>query len=588
MTPETTELSFMGKIQKSVGAMRPTEKLVFGIISIVFIASILYVLQWLNLSYSTEIPAHGGTYKEGVVGYPRFINPVLSFTDADKDMSALIYSGLLKPTPEGKLAPDLAESYTVSEDGLTYSFTLKPNITFHDGKPVTTDDITFTIEKIINPAIKSPKAESWNGVSVSVTDERHISFTLKKPYAPFLENLTIGILPKHVWQDITDDTFDISVANREPVGSGPFMIKKSSKDSAGIYESYDLVPFAHYALGEPYISHFVVHFYKNDADALDAYKRGRIDGLGGISPDAAAILKKSGDYIVSTPLPRVFAVFFNQSVAPVLVHKEVRQALNISINRNELIKEVLKDWGTPGRSPIPSGLSGTYDITSSSKETATTTTSDSLLVSAKKILTDAGWKTGTNGFLVKEKIQNKKVVSTETLSFTISAPNIPELIKTANIVKETWGKLGADVKVQIFEPTDLTQKVIRPRSYDALLFGQVVGRDLDLYPFWHSSQRNDPGLNIALYTSIKADKDLETARAASDDAKRAAAYQAFESEIADDIPAVFLYSPDYVYAGNKNVGGVRISNITSPSERFMGAATWYADTDRVWNIFLKK
>jgi peptide/nickel transport system substrate-binding protein len=145
--------------------------------------------------------------------------------------------------------------------------------------------------------------------------------------------------------------------------------------------------------------------------------------------------------------------------------------------------------------------------------------------------------------------------------------------------------MGADVKVEIFEPSDLTQKVIRPRKYDSLLFGNVVGRDLDLYPFWHSSQRNDPGLNIALYTNIKADKALETIRTTSDEAKKLEAYKVFENEILNDIPSVFLYSPDYIYATSEDVHSLEISNITTPSERFMNVHKWYIETEKVWKIF---
>ncbi len=588
MNSEQNELGLADRIRRIIRSLKPTEKVVFGIFAALFAVSAFYMLQMLNLAYSVEVPAYGGTYQEGVVGYARFINPVLSFTDADKDMSALIYSGLLKPTPEGKLDTDLAQSWSVSDDELTYTFTLKPNLYFHDGQPLTTADIAYTIEKILDPAIKSPKAESWNGVTVTVIDDKSISFTLKKPYAPFIENLTLGILPKHLWKDVSDDTFDVSVLNREPVGSGPFQIAKAFKDDSGIYEYYDLSPFDKYALGKPYISHFIMRFYKGESDALGAYKGGRIDGLGGISPQAASEFKKSGDYLLSTSLPRVFAVFLNESAAPVLVNKEVRQALDVAVNRSAIIKDVLDDWGTPSRTPLPrkgtQELSANSLASSPSDNTASSTAADPYVTAAAKILAAGGWKMGDSGVLEKKTISGK-TSSVQTLKFSISAPNVPELTQTANILKETWGKLGADVTVQIFEPSDLTQKVIRPRSYDSLLFGQVVGRDFDLYPFWHSSQRNDPGLNIALYTNIKADKALEIIRGTSDEAKRQDAYKTFEQEIENDIPAIFLYSPDYIYAASRNVRAVDISNITSPSERFMNVYKWYTETDRVWKVF---
>ena len=584
-------------------ALRPTEKLVFGIVCVIFIYSLFALYGNVRDTYSTDLPTQGGTYTEGIIGYARFINPLLSYTDADKDMTSLIYSGLLKPTPEGKLVADLAKSWTVSDDGLTYDFILKDSIFFHDGSPITTDDIEFTIEKAQDSLIKSPRADNWNGVKVTKISPTEISFTLKKPYSPFLENMTLGILPKHLWANIDDDAFDINTLNREPIGSGPYMIKKAYKDETGIYDHYDLVPFDKYAGGIANIQHVIVKFYKNETDALSAYKDHTIDALGGIEPVNATSIKDSKDgMVLNTPLPRIFGLFFNQSSNPVLVNKEVRQALDISIDRNALINTILNGWGSPAKSPIPQSLEAdTISADSSStnasnlapnlaastsNQTLSTAISSQYIDAGKKILTDKGWKLNANGVFEKQT-KSGKTTQTQTLAFTISTSNVPELKQTAEILKDTWTKLGANVTIQIFEPSDLTQKVIRPRKYDTLLFGNVVGRDLDLYPFWHSSQRNDPGLNIALYTNIKADKALETIRNTSDESKKADAYTSFENEIQNDIPAVFLYSPDYIYATTEKVHNLQISNITSPAERFMNIQAWYIDTKKVWNIFGK-
>lgn len=544
------------------------------------------MLDTLNKAYSVEMPISGGSYTEGIVGYARFINPVLAYGDADIDMISLIYSGLLKPSNEGTLMANLAESWSVSEDGLTYSVKLRPNLTFHDGSPLTTDDIEFTIDKIKDPNIKSPKADVWTGVKVEKINSTEINFTLKKPYAPFLENLTFGILPKHLWKDVEIDGFSAHILNREPIGSGPYMIKKAYHDDSGIYQYYDLQPFVKHALGKPYIEHFTVRFYKNEADALSAYKSGSADALGGISPEAATTLKSSDYAVTSTSLPRVFALFFNQSNAPVFTNKEVRQALSISVDRNTLIKDVLKGWGAPEFGPIPPNLSGQPFVEIDDEIASSSETSTSLIESAQKILTDKGWKLGGDNVFTKT-VKNGKKTDTVRLSFSISTSNVPELKRTAEILKDTWTKLGADVNVQIFEPSDLTQKVIRPRKYDSLLFGNVIGRDLDLFPFWHSSERNDPGLNIALYTNIKADKALEALRNSSDASSRTAAFKAFSTEVENDVPAVFLYSPGYIYATNSAVRGISLQNMTGSAERFMDVEHWYIDTERVWKIFVQ-
>lgn len=576
-------------VKNLYGAFRPTERLIFILAGIVFLMSTLSLVSKVNDTYSVELPAQGGTYVEGVVGYARFINPLLGYTDADKDMISLIYSGLLRPTPEGRLVADLAKSWEVSSDGLTYTFILKDGLTFQDGKPLTTDDIEFTITKAQDPLIKSPRAENWTGVTLEKVSSSEIKFILKKPYAPFLENMTLGILPKHIWSNIEYEAFDINTYNREPIGSGPYKIKKAYRSDTGIYEHYELVPFEEYSLGKAYIDRITVKFYKNETEALTAYTTGNIEALGGIAPDEANKLKSNDYNLQSTPLPRVFGLFFNQSNAPVLIHKEVREALNVSVNRLSFIDLILQGWGAISKSAIPGGLSKSTEISN----TATSTTSDTssnlnneYIEAGKKILIAKGWKLNSSGIFEKQT-KNSKNTEIETLRFSISTSNVPELKHSAEILRDTWTKLGADVKVEIFEPSDLTQKVIRPRKYDSLLFGNVVGRDLDLYPFWHSSQRNDPGLNIALYTNIKADKALETIRTTSDETKKLEAYTAFEKEIQNDIPAIFLYSPDYIYATSKDIHNLEISNITTPSERFMNVHTWYLETEKVWKIFAK-
>lgn len=592
--------SILSKARTLYRAFRPTEKLIFTIVSIVIVLSAFSLLGKINDMYSVELPTNGGTYTEAVVGYARFINPLLGYTDADKDMINLIYSGLLKPTPEGKLVADLAKSWEVSDDGLTYTFVLKDGLTFHDGKSLTTDDIEFTIQKAQDPLMKSPRAENWTGVTLEKISPTEIKFILKKPYAPFLENMTLGILPKHIWSNIEHEAFDINTYNREPVGSGPFKIKKAYRNETGIYEYYDLVPFEKYSLGTPYISHLIIKFYKSEGDSLSAYTDNSVDALGGIAPDTANKLKVKYN-LRSTPLPRVFGLFFNQNNAPVLVNKEVREALNASVNRLSLINTILQGWGAISKNAIPRSLSQNQEIspetttsttpnTSANLVNETSTQTDSInnqyIEAGKKILTEKGWKQNTDGIFEKQT-KSGKTTETQILRFTISTSNVPELKHSAEILKDTWTKLGADVKVEIFEPSDLTQKVIRPRKYDSLLFGNVVGRDLDLYPFWHSSQRNDPGLNIALYTNIKADKVLETIRTTSDETKKADAYKAFENQIQNDIPAIFLYSPDYIYATSRDIHNLEISNITTPSERFMNVHKWYTETEKVWKIFAK-
>lgn len=381
----------------------------------------------------TEVPVSGGTLEEGVIGYASSINPVLAYTDADKDLTALIYSGLLRATPNG-LVNDLAESMDISEDGKTYSLKIKEGAEFSDGTPVGADDVLFTIEKIVDPVINSPKAASWSGVVVEKVSDKEVKFTIKSEYAGFVENLTLGILPKHLWVGIEPPLFAHSSLNQEPVGSGPYMIKSSRKNSSGLYEYYDLVPFKGYISGDAQVSHLIIRFFKNEESAVAAYNNGKINMLGGISPASADSIDKSEGTILRIPLPRTFALFFNSSNAPVLLNAEVRQALDMSVDRKALIEDILMGYGSPETSPIPAGFIG-EDLN------AVGSTSTNAIEKAKKLLSDKGWKANANGILEKQvKVGTK--TSTQTLAFSISTSNVPELKRTAELVAAQWKLIG--------------------------------------------------------------------------------------------------------------------------------------------------
>ena len=566
------------EIEEAVKSFPLLEKTFFYFFACLFVISALYLVWKVNTYFMVQVPASGGTLTEGVLGYPRYINPLLPITDAGRDLTDLVYSGLMKATPNGDLVPDLAKEYTISSDGLTYTFTLKDNLYFQDGTPLTASDIEFTIEKIKDPELKSPKIADWSGVTVHVVNDKQIQFILTKPYGPFLENTTLGILPKHIWQNIGNDEFNFTNYNIEPIGSGPYKIQSVKRDSEGLPEYYHLVPFSQYAGGEANVSNIFVRFYTNEKDLVNAYSSGTVTSINSISPDAAAALKASGARVETTPLPRVFGAFFNQNSAPVLANHEVRQALNTAVDRQGMVSTILHGYGSPIDGPLPpQSLSGENGYRQSSLS------ADDRIAAAKKLLTDAGWTPNANGIMEK-----KTAKSDQLLTFSISTANTADLAQAANILKTTWEKIGAQVTVKLFDVGDLNQSVIRPRKYDVLLFGEIIGRDLDLFAFWDSSQRNDPGLNIAEYANSKVDKLLEDARTTSDLSKRIDDYTQFENAVYDDTPAVFLYSPDFIYVVPKNLQGLELGSITTPDERFLGVKSWYLDTDNVWKIFTKQ
>ncbi len=556
------------KLETIFNSLSLTEKTLFLACLVIALITTLSLVGRVSAEFSVNVPRDGGSLIEGIVGTPRFINPLLSISDADRDLTALVYSGLLKARPDGTFIPDLASSYTISKDGLTYSFTLRPDATFHDGTPVTVEDVKFTIEKAKESALKSPRRVNWEGVTVDTTEGKTIVFSLKQPYTPFISNLTLGILPKHLWQSLDSDQIPFSALNVNPIGSGPYKVTKVIRSSDGIPNKVLLTRNTSYTLGKPHIEDIQFVFFPNEKELLTALTDGVIESASGLTPTGAQSVNPT-QTILTAPLTSVYGIFFNQNENEILAHKEVRKALNASIDRDFIINNILQGYASETTGPLPTKNATT------SLSTATTSASD--------FLTKAKWKKSPEGIF-----ELKGKTSSSTLSLSLSTANIPELVATAKKIESDWSALGAKVDVRVFEPADLNQGVIRPRKYDALLFGLVTGRNGDLYPFWHSSQRNDPGLNIALYANVKADKNLEKMRVATSTEIIAAQYALFKKELDTDTPAIFLWSPDFIYATPEKLHGVELGEITTPSDRFSGIENWYVETDTVWKIFVKK
>ncbi len=568
------EFRFKGSTEllKTIYSFSATEKVVFGFLTIIALISALSLAWKVNKMFLVSIPTQGGSFSEGMVGLPRSVNPVLAFTDVDKDLSTLIYSGLMK-YQKGKLVQDLADTYTVSDDGLTYDFKIGDNIRFQDGTQLTTDDIEFTIQKIQDGDIKSPKRVDWASVIVKKISAKEIQFILKQPYAQFLANTTIGIIPKNLWKNLSADQFIFSKNNLEPIGSGPYKIASIGKDKAGNPISYTLNSFNKYNHGQSKISTIKVYFYTNEDEILNGFHSGSIENFAGISPSQAINLASTTDItIIHNPLPRIFGIFLNQNNSPVLANKEIRQALNMTIDKEKIVKEVLYNYGVSIDSPLPIDTFSTSTVPSRMNKQA-----------ARDLLAKTGWTINNSGIWEK-KVGNIK----QTLDFSIVTADSEDLKKAANLVKKDWEDLGAKVTIKVFEFGDLSQNIIKTRKYDALLFGEIISKDLDLYAFWHSSQRNAPGLNVAMYVNSKVDKLLEDARTTYDGNQRNAIYQSFEKIVKDEVPAIFLYSPDYIYVMSDKIKGYDSKSIDDHSDRYYGIEKWYITTDDIWTIFINK
>ncbi|MFA6324855.1 MAG: ABC transporter substrate-binding protein [Candidatus Paceibacterota bacterium] len=566
------------ELQRAFFSFSKKEKILFSFLMIIFVISTISILNNINKNFMTVVPMEGGSISEGIVGTPRFVNPILALSDADKNLITLVYSGLMRKSSDGTLIPDLAEGYEMSKDGLTFTFTLKDKIYFHDGEAVTADDIIFTINEARDPIIKSPLKASWDGINVQKIDEKTIKFSLKQPYSSFLENTTVGIIPKHIWDG---SPIELNDANINPIGSGPYSVSKVSKQSSGIIDSYELTSFKKFILGKPYIKKITLHFYPNENDMISALENGEVSQISSITPQNAEILKKKNYRTESTILPRVFGLFFNQNEAKIFTNKNVVKAINLAINKDNIVNEVLNGYGVIINDPIPPNILNYQKLTEQDESS-----SENNLNKAKEILNKDGWKIGSSGFLEKTTIEKKKK-TIETLEFSISTGNNSEISKAAELIKKDLELIGINVEVKTFEIGNLNQSVIRPRKYDALLFGQIINHESDLFAFWHSSQRKDPGLNVSMYTNPKVDKILEDASITIDEKSRIEKYAQFENEINKDMPAIFLYSPNFIYVISKNLKGVSMDHITSSSDRFLNSYLWYSETENVWKIFSK-
>ncbi len=550
---------------------KTSDKFLFMGAVIAVLCSVGYGVYTANALFLTSVPTPGGTIVEGIVGTPRFVNPVLAITRADHDMVALVYSGLMKLDEEGDLVPDVAESVTVSEDGKTYHVNIRKGVRFHNGTELTAKDFAYTISLIQNPDLKSPLRGNWDGVVLEEIGDYELNIVLAEAHAPFMENLTVGILPRELWDELPIEQIPFSQNNTEPIGTGPYKVVDVLRNKSGLTNAYKLSAFeaSNY---NPNITTVVFNFYQNEDELLEALGKREIASTPSLSAENLTRVNADIYNIIEAPLPRTFALYFNQNKSAALRDQSVRKALNAALDKQALVDHVLGGYGIPTDSPVPSG----FAPVEFSSSTASTTQNES----AEEILRSGGWtKTEQGGW---EKEINKEKV---TLSVSITTANTPLFDQTATYIAEAWKGLGVDVSVSQFEQADLVQAIIRPRDFEMLLYGSDIGRQADLYPFWHSSQKNDPGLNIAQYTNIDVDSLLQKVRTEKDQKVRAESLFAAEAIIKDELPAIFLFVPTFVYVLDKDVTAVPVTRISKPSERFANISKWHTRSNNLWPIF---
>lgn len=540
---------------RQLGIIRRFTAVWWGL-AIVILVAVLNQSSDLESYYLSKSALPGGVYAEAVVGEIKGINPILPDNSATADASRLVFAGLMRATPSGNLEPELAESYQVSDDGLRYVFTLRQNLKWHDGVDLTAGDVAFTVAAIQHPDSRSPLAAEWRGVKVEPEGQHKITFTLPNPYVGFIHLTTVGLLPRHLLESINPSTLRVHSFNQQPVGSGPF---KVSEFVAG--QKIVLQANQSYFRGKPKLDGMVIRVFPSHDAALEAFAKKQVNAVAEVESqqlEAAAKIKNL-ELLRYRTTEQVNLFMRNQNTA--LASVQVRQALALATDRRQIVSEVLDDFARPLASPLLPGQLGYNGKFNQPRPN---------IRKAEGLLEAAGWK-AQNG---------KRTKGGTELRLKLLTLQEPVYERVADEVKRQWQKIGVAVDIQSVGLAELIQSHIKPRQYDLLLFGITIGADPDVYPYWHSSQVNDPGLNLSQYKSAAADAALEVARITTDKDVRAGKYSAFLEAFRVDTPAIILYGTDYSYGVSSDALGHTTGMLTQPSDRFYGVENWTIKTRR--------
>ncbi|MFH0951579.1 MAG: ABC transporter substrate-binding protein [Patescibacteria group bacterium] len=559
--PSTGQFKYLGKI------LTNREQTIIRIVSIIVVVSVFLLGFRFIQRHIENVPRAGGEYIEALVGSPSRINPLYSVAnDVDQDLSTLIYSGLFKQSGTYGLQPDLAESYELSEDEKTYTITIRQDALWHDGAPVTINDVLFTIESIQNPEYQSPLSVNFSGITIEPVDKKTFKLILPEPFAPFVSTLTFGILPVHLWGDVPPLNVGLVEYNIKPIGSGPYVFEKLTRDRLGNVKNYDLVKNQSYYSTKPYIERLIFRFYPDFTSAIQAVKNNKVNGISYVPEEYKEELNKArGVDLLRLNLPQYTAIFFNQKRNNVLSEANVRRALAYATDKAGIINEVLLGDGEPVNGPILPGMLGfnpemhTYPYNPER---------------AKELLEEIDWTMPEEG-----EVRTK---DDKEMTIKITTSQRPAYEQVLEILTRNWAEIGVKVEADIVDSNRIQSEVIKTREYDALLYGEIVGYDPDPYPFWHSSQQKDPGLNLAIFYSKKSDKALEVARQSNSEEERSLKYKEFQNILAEEVPALFLYQPIYTYGLGSKVKGFPTTFIEVPSDRFTDIENWYTKTKKTW------
>ena len=507
------------------------------------------------------VPVAGGTITEGLIGTPKLINPLFApLNDVDRDLSALIYSGLFRIDTDFDPQPDLAERFHWVDDK-TLEVVLRQDARFHDGEILTSEDVLFTYQSL--KRWHNPLAALYHNLTLSAVDDKTVRFKFDKPTPDALVNLTLGILPSHIWEDVTDVNATLAEANIKPIGSGPYSVVSFTRDTKGTVFSYTLRRFEGYYGVKPFIDNWKFRFYPNRDQAQEALRSNQIDTLAFLPWGEAAAIKNTNVRSINLELPQETVAFFNTKNG-ILKDERVRKALAMAIDKNELVQTV--QHATVVDSPFPF------------LSVATSTSSD--LEGGRILLASIGWalKEGEN---IRTLAATKNSSSTE-LAFTIDVPEQPDLLKIADLLKRRWSLLGVRVEVRVKDAESLLRDTVVNRDYQVLVWNVLLPTNQDLTPFWFSANATDNGLNLSNFEDRDVDRALEAVRATTTTEALMKARVHLSNTILARTPALFLLRPAYAYVISKQIKGVTDEHISRPADRLRAASSWYIKTSWRW------
>ena len=528
-------------------------------------------------------------YVEGILGRPSSVSPLTARTQADRDLVALLFPGLVRNGPDGTIVPDLAERWSVDKAGKTWTVDIRPDARWHDGSPVTADDVVFTIETLQDPAYTGPSATSWSEVTVSAVNPHQVRFTLDTPLGGFLQALTQPIAPVHLLGDLPVDSLDQDPFGGLPIGSGAFAITQLSDTSASLIpaqiaeeggtasaspsSSPDSLstasPTSRPQRPLPYLAGIEFRFYDSPSDLAGDFKSGELDAASGLPPAVAAQLgSQPGSRLVRYPGATLTAALVNLRPGhPEFGTAAIRTGLLAAIDRDGLAKDAFAGLVAPAADLIPPS-SPMFDP----KADPTVPYSRG---AAEKALTGADWTKVSNAWRLPGA---KKPVTIEVLSPSESSN--PSLYQAAEDVAKDWTTLGIDSKHVAVPPSEFASGRLSTGKFQVAIADLRIGLDPDLYPLLASSQTLTGGSNVMGVQSADLDVLLEKARAPGSASVRKAAYSALQKQLAAGRYVLPLAFADEVVVFRDTVQGPTIRQVTDGSDRFWDVLTWRLAVDR--------